>query len=90
MADQIQFVKTDSISKYTYNYNYYVEIRNGFVFVNNKRRKFWLLITAGESWRFLEKCGDMNILFILLSNIFSYFFFRKSEAILNNYHINLN
>ncbi len=38
--DQIQFVKTDAISKHVYNYNYYVKIKNGYVFVNNKRRKF--------------------------------------------------
>ena len=39
--DQIQFIKTNAISNYVYNYNYYVKIRNGFVFVNNKRRKFY-------------------------------------------------
>ena len=39
--NQIQFIKTNAISKYVYNYNYYVKVKNSFVFVNNKRRKFY-------------------------------------------------
>ena len=35
--NQIQFIKTNAISKYVYNYNYYVKVKNGFVFVNNKK-----------------------------------------------------
>ena len=38
--NQIQFIKTSAISKYVYNYIYYVKLKNSFVFVNNKRRKF--------------------------------------------------
>ena len=38
--NQIQFIKTNVISKYVYNYNYYVKVKNNYVFVNNKRRKF--------------------------------------------------
>ena len=38
--NQIHFIKTNAISKNVYNYNYCVKVKNSFVFVNNKRRKF--------------------------------------------------
>ena len=52
-----------------------------------------ILVNDGSTDNSEEIClkfKKLYILFILLSNIFSYFFFRKSETILNNYHINLN
>ena len=30
---QIQLVKTNAISNYLYNYNYYIKVKDGFVFV---------------------------------------------------------
>ena len=37
---QIHFVKKEAINKIVQNNNFYVKTANGFIFVNNKRRKF--------------------------------------------------
>ena len=39
--NQIHFIKKEAILNFVKNNNYYVKIGNNFVFVNNKRRKFY-------------------------------------------------
>ena len=39
--NQIHFIKKEAILNFVKNNNYYVKIRNNFVFVNNRRRKYF-------------------------------------------------
>ena len=39
--NQIQFIKKEAILNFIKNNNFYVKIGNNFVFVNNKKRKFY-------------------------------------------------